>query len=242
VPLAPLTRCYFLAGVQHFPRSSWIDKAAGARYLINPVDHRPVQRALLAALEAWVADGIEPPPSVYPKLALGQLTGREGLKFPAIDGVDVPRYPRPARRLNFGPDFASHGIISQEPPKIEGAYPVLVPQVDADGIDLGGIRLPQVAVPVATITGWNLRAEGRGAPNQIAEFYGSILPFARTKAERDKSHDPRLSVAERYAGRDEYMKHVNAAADDLIARRFLLPQDKSFAVEAAANLFDHLKQ
>ena len=236
-PISPDTRIYFIAGVQHSPRSLPIVKL-GTQYDVNTVDHRPVQRALLAAMEAWIKDGVAPPPSVYPRLEAGQLTSLADLRFPAIAGVTHPLHPRVARRLDFGPEFPVHGVILQEPPKVTGAFPVLVPQVDADGIDLGGVRLPEVSVPVATLTGWNLRAPERGAPAEMAEFYGSIFPFARTKEARAASHDPRASIAERYAGRDEYLNRVNAAADRLIQQRFVLPQDRDFVVDRAARLWD----
>jgi hypothetical protein len=145
-----------------------------------------------------------------------------------------------ARRLDFGPEFESRGVILQEPPKVRGAFPILVPQVDADGIDLGGVRLPEVSVPLATLTGWNLRAAERGAPDELAEFYGSIFPLAKTREERAAAHDPRLSIAERYASREEYLRRVNAAADELIRQRFVLPQDRDFVIERAARLWDAL--
>jgi hypothetical protein len=238
-PISPDTRIYFMAGVQHFPRSLPMTKQ-GTQYAINVVDHRPVQRALLADLEAWIRDGVAPPPSVYPHIANGQLTTLAALKFPWIEGVTTPQHPRVARRLDFGPEFESHGIILQEPPKVTGAFPVLVPQVDADGIDLGGVRLPEVSVPLATLTGWNLRATSRGAPSEIAEFYGSTFPLAKTKEARGAAHDPRPSIAERYAGRDDYLKRVEAAADELIRRRFVMAQDRDFVIERAANLWDAL--
>jgi hypothetical protein len=237
--ISPDTRIYFMAGVQHFPRSLPLTRQ-GTRYAINVVDHRPVQRALLAALEAWIQHGVAPPASVYPHLADGQLTGLPGLKFPAIDGVTPPQHPRVARRLDFGPEFESRGVILQEPPKVTGAFPVLVPQVDADGIDLGGVRLPEVSVPLATLTGWNLRAPERGAPGEMAEFYGSTFPLAKTREARVAAHDPRLSIAERYAGREDYLKRVNAAADELIRQRFVMPQDRDFVVDRAARLWDAL--
>lgn len=239
--LSPDTRIYFNAAVQHTPRSLPLVKQ-GTQYLMNPVDHRPIQRALLANLQAWIKDGVAPPASVYPRLSEGQLTPLEGLKFPAIDGVTIPQHPRSARRLDFGAEFASRGIILQEPPKVTGAFPVLVPQTDADGIDLGGIRLPEAAVPVATLTGWNLRAPERGAPMELAEFYGSIFPFAKTKEARVAAHDPRASIAERYASREDYLKRVNAAANDLIEKRFVLPQDRDFIVERAMRLWDAVAQ
>ncbi len=178
--ISPDTRIYFIAGAQHSPRSLPLVKQ-GTRYTMNVVDHRPVQRALLAAMEAWIKDGVAPPASVYPRLAEKQLTNLAGLKFPVIDKVTLPQYPRVARRLDFGPEFESRGVILQEPPKVTGAFPVLAPQVDADGIDLGGVRLPEVAVPLATLTGWNLRAVERGAPEELAEFNGSTFPLGRPK-------------------------------------------------------------
>ena len=114
------------------------------------------------------------------------------MKFPTLEGVTTPQHPRVARRLDFGPEFESRGVILQEPPKVTGAFPVLVPQVDADGIDLGGVRLPEVSVPLATLTGWNLRSAQRGAQDQIAEFYGSTFPLAKTKEQRAAAHDPRF--------------------------------------------------
>lgn len=234
--ISPGTRIYFMAGVQHFPRNLPLSKQ-GTQYDINVADHRPIQRALLADLEAWVKDGVAPPPSAYPHLSEGQLTGLEGLKFPALAGVTTPQHPRIARRLDFGPEFETQGIILQAPPRVLGAFPLLVPQTDADGIDLGGIRLPEVAVPLATLTGWNLRTAQRGAPGEIAEFYGSTFPFAKTKAARTAAHDPRLSIAERYSGREDYLQRATAAADDLIRRRFVLPQDRDFVIERAARLW-----
>jgi hypothetical protein len=238
-PLSPDTRVYFIAGVQHGPHSLPIVKT-GTRYFVNPVDQRPVQRAILAAMQAWVADGVAPPPSKYPRLAANELTTPDRLKFPVAD-VGVPKHPRRARKLDFGPDLATKGIITKEPPVESGAYPLLVPQVDADGIDLGGIRLPEVSVPLATITGWNLRAPERGASEEMVEFLGSFWPFPKTREDRARTHDTRLSIAERYPSRTEYLKRVNAAADDLVKQRFLLPQDRDWAADKAARLWDAIQ-
>jgi Alpha/beta hydrolase domain len=224
-PLSPETRFYFTAGVQHFPRSLPLVKA-GTRYLVNPVDHRPVQRALLAALQAWLRDGAAPPPSVYPRISEGQLTTLAGLKFPKMEGVEVPPHPRLARKVDFGPRFSADGVILREPPEVSGSWPLLVPQVDADGIDLGGIRLPEVAVPVATLTGWNLREAGIGAPDEMTSFYGSIFPF------------PKEKILQRYGSREEYLKRAGAAADQLVAQRFVLSRDRDYVVERAARLWD----
>jgi hypothetical protein len=120
--------------------------------------------------------------------------------------------------------------------------PAPVPQTDADGIDLGGIRPPEAAVPLATLTGWNLRAAGRGASTELAEYYGSAFPFAKTTEARTAANDPRPSIAQRCAGREDYLKRVNAAAEDLIKRRFVLPQDRDYIVERAARLWDAVAQ
>jgi hypothetical protein len=231
---------YFVAGVQHGPHSLPLVKT-GTRYDVNPVDQRPVQRALLAALQAWVADGTAPPASKYPKLSAGELVTLDRLKFP-VPGIAAPLHPRRARKLDFGPDLATKGIITKEPPAMDGAWPLLVPRVDADGIDLGGIRLPEVAVPVATVTGWNLRAPERGASEEMVEFLGSFFPFPKTREDRVRTHDPRPAIGDRYAGRDAYLTKVNAAADDLVRQRFLLPQDRAWASDKAARLWDVVAQ
>ncbi len=115
-----------------------------------------------------------------------------------------------------------------------------MPQVDADGIDLGGVRLPEASVPLATLTGWNLRAPERGAPAELAEFYGSIFPLPVTKEARARTHDPRASLAERYASREDYLRRVSSAADELVRRRFVLPQDREYVIERATRLWESL--
>lgn len=238
--LLPETRVYFVAAANHGPRSLPLVKS-GTRNDVNPLDHRPIQKALLAAIQSWVADGTAAPPSQYPRLAEGQLATPDRVKFP-VPGVSVPQHPRRARKLDWGQELATKGIITKEPPTESGAYPLLVPQVDADGIDLGGIRLPEAAVPLATLTGWNLRAPERGAPEEMVEFLGSIFPFAKTRAERERAQDPRLSIAERYSGREDYRKRVDTAADDLVKRRFVLAEDRDAVVARAMRLWDTLAQ
>ena len=235
----PDSRIYFLAGLQHFPRSLPIVRG-GARYESNPTDQRPIQRALLQAIHAWVRDNVAPPPSVVPRVIKGELTDLSGLRFPHIPGVSPPRHPRLARVLDFGPEFAKLGYATVEPPKVLGAYPLLVPQVDTDGIDLGGIRLPEVAVPLGTFTGWNLRAPITGAPEQMASMVGSLFPFPHNKAERERTHDPRTSIEERYADRADYMRRVASVVNSLIAQRFLLERDRAHVLEHCGLLWDAL--
>lgn len=219
-------RIYAIGGTQHGPAANPPTPGIGDN-LPNPGDYRPILRALLVALDAWVKDGTAPPASVYPRLDQGTLVpwDQKGTGFPALPGV---RYPDAIQRpafLDFGPDFAGKGIITVEPPTVKGHYPVLATKADADGNDCGTILPPEVAVPLATYTGWNLRKRDVGAEGQLASLLGSYLPFPRTKEEREKAGDPRASVAERYGSFEEYRKRYAAAYADLVRRRLLLPDE-----------------
>lgn len=238
-PLPPEVRAYFFSGTQHGPRSLPLSRA-GARHDSNPTDQRPFQRALLRSFESWIKDNVPPPPSVVPRVARHELTPLSGLRFPRIPGVTPPRHPRLARRLDFGPEFSKEGFSTQEPPKVHGAFRILVPQVDRDGNDLGGIKLPEVAVPLGTFTGWNLRAPGTGAPSQMASFVGSFIAFPRTRAERLKTRDSRLSIEERYADRADYMQRVASVVDALVSQRFILDRDRRYVLERCGLLWDAL--
>jgi hypothetical protein len=150
---------------------------------------------------------------VYPKVA--QLATPSAVNFPKISGVNFPLTPTTAYRLDF----------SVVPAKIGQAFPALVPQCDDDGIDVGGIRMPEVAVPLATYTGWNLRSPKIGAPDQLYSMQGSWIPFPSDKAQRAAKHDPRRSIAERYASREEYLGNIRDAAQQLVSQGFLLASD-----------------
>jgi hypothetical protein len=188
-------------------------------------------------MDAWVTRGVEPPASTYPKLANRTLVPVRWLVFPKIPNVNVPATTLGAYRLDFGPDW-KNGIITNEPPKIGLAYPTLVPQVDADGNDTGGIRLPELQVPLATYTGWNLRSPEIGMSSEKASFIGSFIPFAKNAAEREKAGDPRHSIAERYPSREQYMKRFTDAAQALVKQHWLLPEDVPAVVERGAQTWD----
>jgi hypothetical protein len=175
-------------------------------------------RALLAAMNAWVKDNTAPPPSVYPKLADHALVKPAEVHFPKLSGVAFPLHPNAAYRLDF----------SVLPPKVGAAFPALVPQVDADGIDLGGIRMPEVAVPLATYTGWNLRSPEIGASDQLYSMQGSWIPF------------PLAQIEKRYPSRQAYLDRVHAAAAKLVTERFLLETDVDKVVERSATEWDYL--
>ena len=228
-------RIYFLAGLQHFsvpfpPQKSAAGSDLASQQKPNP---NPVQwfwRALITDMDQWVKEGTPPPPNTYPRTADNTLVPLSKWTFPKIPGVNTPHESNLAYRLDFGPQWKS-GIISNEPPKAGKAFGVLVPQTDADGNDLGGVRLPELQVPLATYTGWNLRDPSIGAPDLRLSFFGSFIPLARTAAEREKSGDPRPSVGERYASREQYMGKFGEAAMKLVHDRFLLREDLAAVLE-----------
>lgn len=236
-PLAPGTRIYFFAGSQHGP-AGFPPRRSEARNLPNPNPFTLSLRALLVALDNWVRDGKEPPPSQYPQLAARQLVAVDRLDFPRIPGVALPTRIQTGYRVDYGPQFRTAGIVSIEPPKVGNAFPAMVPQVDADGNETSGVRLPSVQVPLATLTGWNLRTEAIGAADELYSMVGSYLPFPRTKAERAAAGDPRASIEERYATRAEYLEKVGAWARTLAERGYLLDRDVALAVERAAAEWD----
>ncbi|MEO7653289.1 MAG: alpha/beta hydrolase domain-containing protein, partial [Bryobacteraceae bacterium] len=208
------------------------------RNLTNPNPYTWSMRALLVAMQNWVKDGQEPPPSQYPMLAEGKLVAVSALHFPKIPGITVPRRLQKGYRADYGPEFRTRGIAAIEPPKIGKAFPALVPQVDADGTDTAGIRMPDIQAPLATFTGWNLRAPELGAPDELVSGQGSYIPFARTRAERAKNKDPRLSVEERYKDREDYLAKVEAAARSLAAGGYLLEQDIPKLIERGSAEWD----
>ncbi len=194
----------------------------------NPLDDRPpVLRAMLVNLDHWVRGNIAPPPSRYPRLDDGTLvdlpTWQKG--FPAIPGVNLPTRHYQPYRLDFGPRMHSEGIPDRIPPHMGPPYPTYVPAVDADGNDIAGIRLPEIAIPLGTHTGWNLRAEQTGAGGVLSRLDGMFVPFAKTKQERLSDDDPRLSLEERYASRDAYLGQLTRVAVELVGDRLLLPED-----------------
>jgi hypothetical protein len=177
---------------------------------------------MLINLDEWVRNGVEPPPSRYPRIDNGTLVTREALAFPKISGVTLPRDVHRAVDTDFGPQF-SRGVVTKQPPVAGKAYVSLVPQVDADGNEVAGVRLPELAVPLATYTGWNLRDAATGAPWARVSFVGSYLPFAKSTGLRHG--DPRKSILERYGDRDRYFGHYAQATLALAYERFLLAED-----------------
>jgi hypothetical protein len=239
VTLPPNVHVYLLAAGQHgvaaFPPSRTI-----GQQMNNPLDYRWVMRALLVAMDRRITDGTAPPPSAYPRVADGTLVPPAKLQFPKIPTVNVATTPHKAYRADYGPDFITKGIVSKEPPTIGPAFPILVPQVDADGNELAGVRVPELAVPVATYTGWNLFNERAGPPTVVSSMQGSFVPFARARGEREQASDPRPSVAERYTNREQYLERISRAAQDLVGRGYLLKVDVARIVEQAGTRWDYV--
>lgn len=194
------------AGTQHGP-GAWPPRVSDQfQHPGNANDYRWHMRALLVAMNEWITSGKEPPASQIPHVAKDQLVSAGAVHFPKIPGVKTPQRPQRAYRADYGPEFRSNGIVSQEPPRMVGKpYAALVAQVDSDGNETTGIRSPAIQVPLGTYTGWNLRSKSIGAPDEIYSMVGLTFLFAKTKTERQQKNDPRPSVDERYKSKEEYL-------------------------------------
>jgi hypothetical protein len=221
--LSENVRVYLIAGTQHGGRVGLTDAPGNCVNPRNPHNPAPALRALLVALDQWVTSGIEPPPSEVPTLADGTLVGLEALGFPKIPGAALAGY---INRFGVPGDWINPTVDQDE------TYAALVSSVDDDGNEVAGIRLPPIAVPLGTYTGWNVYSDDR-APGELCDRDGSFLAFAGTAAEREASGDPRLSLQERYESRGDYVAKVSAAATALVNQRLLLPQDAARYVDAA---------
>jgi hypothetical protein len=222
-------RIYHFTGLQHYSVPFPPEKGTGNELGQQPQSPLPVRyfwRSMIANMDAWVRSDTPPPPSSYPKIADQNLVPLGQYAFPRILGVNLPHEATTAYRLDFGPNW-QQGVLSIQPPKVGPAFPVLVPQVDADGNEREGVRLPEITVPLATYAGWNLRDPSIGAPDQRVAFEASYLPFPKTVADRQKTGDPRKSIAERYAGREDYLARYQAAVDSLVQQRWILPEDRA---------------
>ncbi len=149
------TRIYFFAGGQHGP-AAYPPVRTTTKNLPNPNPYTWSMRALLLAMDRWVTSNVEPPASQYPKISNGTLVTLSALEFPKIPGQIVPGRPQHAYRVDYGPEFRTRGIITIEPPKVGHAFATMLPQVNADGNETSGVRMPDIQAPLGTFTGWNL--------------------------------------------------------------------------------------
>ena len=242
IPLPSNVRRYFFPGVRHgggpggFDPDSHLD--ACCELTPNPNPSSDTLRALQTALVEWVVRGTLPHPSQYPRLDRGELAPptQAALGFPTIPGVPLPDgILTPLYQYDFGTQFRYNdlsGIITIQPPPIRQILPTVVPTVDADGNETSGVASVLHQVPLGTYTGWNTVASGF-YKGQIRANAGAFIPFARTKAERLASDDPRLSLEERYGTHDRYVAQVRAAAKRLVGNRYLLQDDADRLVAEA---------
>ena len=237
-------RVYLFSSSQHFAdplkgpeEGAPSDSTAGPvssshANLSNPLNTTPLLRALLDALDAWATHGTPPPPSRVPRRSEETAVPAAAAKtrFPKTPGIVFPDHPNRLFVQDFGPEFDA-GIQSVEPPTEDHTreYTVLIPQVDADGNDVPGIRTPDVDVPVATYTGWNFRPGNRALTGVV----GSYFPFAATTDERERNGDPRPSLEERYASKTVYVDALRSAAEALVDQRLLLREDADRYMELA---------
>lgn len=226
LPVPANVRIYYFSSTQHVPPAK--PGYGICKNLANPNPYRETLRALLVAMQAWVETGKAPPPSRYPRVADGTLVA----PLPAV-AFGFPRIPG-VQYFDRISDLHVKDFSVQPPRLVPGKrYVVLVPKVDADGNDIGGVHSTLRQVPLGTYTGWNLRKAGM-MENEFCDLQGSYVPFAKTAA--DRGADPRPSLQERYGTRDGYAAKVQAAAAKLVGEGFLLPEDAMRLVVEARSL------
>ena len=234
-------RIYQFASTQHggfSPAGTFPTSGGSCEQLSNTNSYTYNIRALLVALLNWVSKGTEPPASKYSSLARGTLVAPEHVAFPVIPHVTGPAGIWNTRQVfQRGPQYDAgdvSGVISMEPPHARAEYPTLLPQVNSDGNDLDGLHSITLSAPLGTYTGWNVRA-ANFSQGDACDLTGSYIPFAVTKAQREATGDPRLSLQERYINLAGYTAVAQAAAANLVAHGYLLPSDEVAAVAAAVS-------
>jgi hypothetical protein len=247
IPLPDNVRRYYYPGTTHGGGAGGFNPAAPAPargrggVCVLPANPNPesyTEKALTAAMVEWIAKGTPPPASAYPKLSDGTLVQatKAATGFPSIPGLTfTDHFENPLIDYDWGPDFRYNdvsGVISREPPAIKRALQLLVPKVNEDGNEISGVPSVLHQAPLGTYLGWNITAGGF-FKGQMCEFTGAYIPFAKTKAERLASGDPRPSLEERYASQEAYVAAVRAAAEKAVRERFLLRDDADRLIQQA---------
>lgn len=221
VDLPPEVRGYMMTGHPHYATAqATVSRNPMCQMPMNPLQAGAPMRALVVAMEAWVREGAEPPASRVPMLAHGTLVAAAA--YPTIPGLARLTSWTPAPLLD----------LSQNPPKVTGAYPILFPRVDADGNAIAGVRMPVIEAPRATYTGWNPRSAGFGE-GALCTNQGGAIAFAVTRAERLAAQDHRPSIEERWPDAAAYVAAIRASAERLQAERLLLAEDAQAMIAAA---------
>ena len=231
--IPPEVRVYVFGGTQHGPAARSHDRG---QLPPSPTVFRPFQQALFLALDRWITGGTAPPPSVHPHIADGTLVEwqEERSGWTPLPNVTYPTVIQQPELLDYGKAFEKQRRIDRHPPLRTGKrYGVRVPALDKDNNERGVLRMPPVAVPLATFTGWNLRNPAIGAPDELLRLTGGRIPFPRTAADRVRSGDPRPAVTERYSSFADYRERFMAAANELEAAGYLLPEHMAGLKEGA---------
>ena len=210
----------------------------------NPMPHGEVVNAITVHFRDWVMRNVVPPPSRYPTLREKQLVeaNKTAMGFPTIPGLRAtapePGFINPLLDYDWGPDFNPNdgsGVMASVTPRIKQVIKMLVPKVDADGNEIGGVPVVLREAPLGTYTGWNITAGGAMPfhKDKLCMYAGGMIPFAKTKAERTANNDPRLSLEERYSDHAGYVAAVRKAAASALQQKFLLQQDADALIAAA---------
>ena len=239
------SRVYHLSSCMHGP-GVWpptdtqeADGMRGQNYL-NSIDYTPLMRALLINLDKWASEGVEPPESSHPKVSDGTAVDPNSLreKYSKIP-INFPEYFSFPRKMNFG---SNEDIIETIPPTHGEKYSSIVSDVDEDGNEIAGIRHPDVQVPLATSTPWNLRHPDVGAPYQIIGLTGgprgATVPLPKEK----KDDDSRLSISERYSSKEDYLEKISNYSRELIKQRFLLDFDLENILSRSEERWDYFNK
>ena len=262
LPLPPNVKRYYIASSNHGGGAGGFDTSLPEAALpkvgpmcpgnnfgqgllpANPMPHTQTVNALRVHFRNWVMKGSEPPASRYPTLAQNQLAVAEktALGYPALPGLrsTVPErdFIMPVHDYDWGPAFKAvdgSGVPSMAPPRIKQVLTMYAPKVDPDGNEVGGVPVVLRDAPLGTYLGWNITADG-ALPfhkNEICNYVGGMVPFAKTAAQRQASGDSRLSLQERYGTHEGYVQAVKKAADRAVQEGFLLPEDAQALIQAA---------
>jgi hypothetical protein len=241
------SRVYHFAGTEHglgiWPPTDTADFVEGlskTQNLRGVVNYAPLLRACLVNLDRWVSENITPPPSSHPRLDDGTAMPPSALKpfFDRVPGANYPNHHAIPHRRDYAPAEGTEHPNSL-PPRMGGRYGGLVSAVDESGNELSGIRLPEISVPLASHTGWSLRHHDIGGETQLLMFAGGTIPLPLTASQRSASGDPRLSIAERYASKDDYISRIQEAARALVQEGYLLEDDVEVCLEQADKFWSY---
>ena len=239
-------RIYLMSGTQHVGFNLPLTNTnAGpladtkAQTYFNVNDWKPLGRSALQNMDKWISEGTLPPESAYPKLSDGTAVQRESLRqrINKVVGVDLPNPLIPVRSFDFGHN-QQPWATTKLPPEPGQYLPDYASDIDEDGNEVAGIKLPDVAVPLATYTGWHTRHKDMGGEGKQLLLSGSTIPFSRTRKERETRNDSRLSIQERYESKNHYLKLIEESAIELIENRMIVEEDLQLLIDSASEKYD----